>query len=189
MASDAMTVNEVLEGALVPFGVGTDGTLAKQMERMSQELSLLNTSLAGPVVQQATEGSKSEATRDSAVVPVLAGVAAGIGLTPFITGIASLFGGGGEKNELPPLVEFALPESARVNAGVSERVPGGPFLIDYAQSGMPRTRTTLPSQTNITVQVQAMDSRSFMDHSGDIARAVRQAMLESSVLNDVIREA
>jgi hypothetical protein len=34
-----------------------------------------------------------------------------------------------------------------------------------------------------------MDSRSFLDHSGDIAMAVRQAMLESSVLNDVVREA
>ena len=41
----------------------------------------------------------------------------------------------------------------------------------------------------ITVQVQAMDSQSFLDHSADIAMAVRQAMLESSVLNDVIREA
>jgi hypothetical protein len=34
-----------------------------------------------------------------------------------------------------------------------------------------------------------MDSRSFFDHSNDIALAVRQAMLESSVLNDVVREA
>ena len=38
------------------------------------------------------------------------------------------------------------------------------------------------------VQVQAMDSQSFLDHSDDIAQAVRQAMLQSSVLNDVIRE-
>jgi len=37
--------------------------------------------------------------------------------------------------------------------------------------------------------VQAMDSKSFLDHSADIAMAVRQAMLESSVLNDVVREA
>ena len=42
--------------------------------------------------------------------------------------------------------------------------------------------------TQITVQVQAMDSQSFLDHSDDIAQAVRQAMLQSSVLNDVIRE-
>ena len=45
------------------------------------------------------------------------------------------------------------------------------------------------NSTQITVQVQAMDSQSFLDHSNDIALAVRQAMLESSVLNDVIREA
>jgi hypothetical protein len=39
---------------------------------------------------------------------------------------------------------------------------------------------------NILVQVQAMDSQSFMDHSHDIALAVRQAMLNMNTLNDVI---
>jgi hypothetical protein len=34
-----------------------------------------------------------------------------------------------------------------------------------------------------------MDSRSFLDHSNEIALAVRHAMLESDVLNDVVREA
>jgi hypothetical protein len=41
---------------------------------------------------------------------------------------------------------------------------------------------------NITVQVQAMDSQSFLNRSQDIALAVRQAMLETTVLNDVIRQ-
>jgi hypothetical protein len=40
----------------------------------------------------------------------------------------------------------------------------------------------------ITIHVQAMDSRSFLDRSEDIAQAVRKAMLESNVLNDVVRE-
>lgn len=40
----------------------------------------------------------------------------------------------------------------------------------------------------ITVQVQAMDSRSFLDHSEEIAQAVRQAMLNSHGINDVITE-
>jgi len=39
---------------------------------------------------------------------------------------------------------------------------------------------------NILVQVQAMDSQSFMDHSQEIAQAVRQAMLNLNSLNDVI---
>ena len=40
----------------------------------------------------------------------------------------------------------------------------------------------------ITVQVQAMDSRSFLDHSHDIAQAVREAMLNMHALNDVIND-
>ncbi len=31
-----------------------------------------------------------------------------------------------------------------------------------------------------------MDSRSFLDHSDDIAQAVRQAMLNMNSLNDVV---
>jgi hypothetical protein len=38
------------------------------------------------------------------------------------------------------------------------------------------------------VQVQAMDSRSFMDHSHDIATAVREAVLNMHSLNDVISD-
>jgi hypothetical protein len=40
----------------------------------------------------------------------------------------------------------------------------------------------------ITVQVQALDSQSFMDHSDDIARAVREAILNSHSLNDAVSE-
>jgi hypothetical protein len=65
--------------------------------------------------------------------------------------------------------------------------------VDHPQAELPRAAPAAgqasapPAQ--ITVQVQAMDSQSFLDHSADIAMAVRQAMLESSVLNDVVREA
>jgi gamma-glutamyltranspeptidase len=67
--------------------------------------------------------------------------------------------------------------------------------VDYASGGQPKAATSSSPVTGsaggsgqITVQVQAMDSQSFLDHSDDIAQAVRQAMLQSSVLNDVIRE-
>jgi hypothetical protein len=33
-----------------------------------------------------------------------------------------------------------------------------------------------------------MDSQSFLDHSQEIARAVREAMLNTSSLNDVVSE-
>ena len=63
----------------------------------------------------------------------------------------------------------------------------GAFGVDTAAGGLPRAQPAA-SATQITVQVQAMDSQSFLDHSDDIAMAVRQAMLESTTLNDVIRE-
>jgi hypothetical protein len=40
----------------------------------------------------------------------------------------------------------------------------------------------------ITVNVQAMDARSFLDRSGDIAAAVREAMLNLNSINDVVNE-
>ena len=40
----------------------------------------------------------------------------------------------------------------------------------------------------VTVQVQAMDSRSFLDHSNEIARAVREAILNSHALGSVVSE-
>lgn len=40
--------------------------------------------------------------------------------------------------------------------------------------------------TQVTVNVNAMDSRSFMDHSDDIANAVREAMLNMHPINGVV---
>jgi hypothetical protein len=88
-------------------------------------------------------------------------------------------------------VKFALPAALNLSAGVSDAIPGHAFGVDSAQGGAPRPVTTermAPAPAQITVQVQAMDSQSFLDHSNDIALAVRRAMLESTVLNDVIRE-
>ena len=110
----------------------------------------------------------------------------GLGLSPLISGIASLFGGGGETSELAPVVKFALPPSVQAQAGILESSPTASFGVDYGQGGVVRPATQAPQ---ITVQVQAMDSQSFLDRSHDIALAVRRAMLESSVLSDVIREA
>jgi hypothetical protein len=36
--------------------------------------------------------------------------------------------------------------------------------------------------------VQAMDARSFLDRSNDIAAAVRDAMLNMNAINDVVNE-
>ena len=44
------------------------------------------------------------------------------------------------------------------------------------------------STPQISVNVQAMDAQSFMSYSGEIAKAVRDAMLNLSSINDVVAE-
>lgn len=45
-----------------------------------------------------------------------------------------------------------------------------------------------PNATQVTVNIQAMDSRSFLDRSQDIAQAVREAMLNMHSINDVVND-
>jgi hypothetical protein len=108
---------------------------------------------------------------------------AGLFFSPIISGLMKLFGGGRSEEPPAPLPKFDLPAPIRVQAA---NMPSGLIPLDYNQSGQPRPVASQPA--NVTVQVQAMDSRSFLDHSEDIANAVRRAMLESSALNDVVSE-
>lgn len=194
MAGEATTIEEVLAAVALP-GAGGGSGLVEQLDRLTSQMQRLQSaSLA------AVESTQSN-TRAIEAVPAIANALGGsslgsallgsltFGLSPLISGLARLFGGGGgDTTELPPLVRFTLPPPVDVNAGISQAVPGSPFLVDQGQGGLPRPVTT-PAPSQVTVQIQALDSQSFLDRSGDIAAAVRQAMLESGVLSDVIREA
>ncbi len=189
MADSTMTVEAVLAQATAPLVGLAASSLTGPMERLTGQLQLLRS-----VSQAAVESTRSntQAVQGSSARDVARGVGgtilSGLGLSPLLSGVLRLFGGsGGGSGEPSPLVKFELPSARNVSAGIGEAVPGAAFAVDYAQGSVPRAVTTTPQQ--ITVQVQAMDSRSFLDHSNDIAMAVRQAMLESSVLNDVVREA
>src|SRR5690242_17670014 len=66
--------------------------------------------------------------------------------------------------------------------------PNGPAASEPVQSGhygVPVAPANTAG-TQITVQVQTMDSKSFLDHKEAIAQAVREAMLNMHPLNDVI---
>ena len=175
---------------------GTLG-LSEQIAQLAEQLQQLQA--AG---QSAAESSRlssppppSKSSGESIGSTLLDVFGAGLGLSPLIAGLANLFGGSGDSSgssSTPaPLTKFALPPSIQANGGVSES-GGKAFAVDKSQGGLPRVAPTggqASAPTQITVQVQAMDSQSFLDHSTDIAMAVRQAMLQSSVLNDVVREA
>lgn len=133
------------------------------------------------------QGQSAIASAAAAVGKSVAGSIGGGGLlAPIISGLLKLFGGGGsEAASPPPMVKYALPESVQVNAGIS--ASAGLTPVDYSQNGQPRANAPAAAP-QVTVQINAMDSRSFLDRSDDIAQAVRRAMLESSALNDVVAE-
>ncbi len=112
------------------------------------------------------------------------GVATG-GVSPLLSGLVKLFTGGG-KSETPEL----LPSYARPDTLAFEGTATAGRGIVWRRAGEAEPIAAPPPRpaTQITVQIQAMDSRSFLDRRDDIARAVRQAVLNSHSLNDVIAD-
>jgi hypothetical protein len=120
-----------------------------------------------------------------------------LGVVPLVSGLLGLFGGG-DSSTPPPLLKYSLPPSIAFDAADTS---AGLTQADYDQSGAPRSYTAQPaggtsqatqattgSTPQITVNVQAMDARSFLDRSSDIAAAVRDAMLNLNSINDVVND-
>jgi hypothetical protein len=161
-----------------------------QLQTVGQAQTQATTDNTQAVTQNTTRSQGGSSTLSTIGETLSSTFGIGSALSPLISGIVSLFGGG-SSNQPAALTQYIPPNKVNVNSGVSSSDPGQAFGVDTGQGGQPRPVSSSVAQSNstqITVQVQAMDSQSFLDHSNDIALAVRQAMLESSVLNDVIRE-
>jgi hypothetical protein len=130
---------------------------------------------------KASSGTSVGSTVESAASSFLGG---GLGsLSPLIGGILSLFGGDGGQTLAVPL-PFMLPAPVQSEAGLTG-LPGQVTPVSYTGTGQPRGQS-VGAAAQVTIQVNAMDSQSFLDHSDDIASAVKQAILNSNSLNDVI---
>ena len=162
--------------------------VGEQLGLITQQLDLLR------IVQQAQADAVAENTKAlsqtsaaSKVGDVAKSAATsflgGFGLSPIVSGLFKLFGGGGGGSAAEPaaLVRYVTPASMQVSAGLT----GNGQLTEAGYGAGDRVRALAP---NVTVQVQAMDTQSFLDRSDDIARAVRQAMLESHAINGVVAE-
>jgi hypothetical protein len=129
-------------------------------------------------------------TGGSAVESVLKTLGMATGIGPLATGLMTLFGS--KSTEEPvPTAAFEPPAPIAVEAGLTSDRQFA--RTSYGADGVPRAatsggNTSAGAVPPIQINVQAMDSRSFLDHSDDIARAVREAMLHSHALNDVVSE-
>lgn len=178
--------------------------IAQLQNAYQQQAALVAANTEALAGNTASRGASIVSTVGKAVSGGLGG---GLGLlSPIISGIAHLFGGGGGSNTVAALPVYVPPAPVYVNAGLSSGyVPGAPPLsstlagsatVNPASTGTaqsvsapvtPSPVTPSPVHTTqITVHVNAMDSQSFMDRSSDIASAVREAMLNTHPINDVI---
>jgi len=119
----------------------------------------------------------------------LSGIGTGLTLSPLIKGLASLFKGGTSNGDSFPMSMYVPPAPIRVD-GANNRQGKTIEEVSYGWAGLPRRsggqhETSFPP---ITIQVNTIDSRSFLDHSEGIARAVREAMLNMHAINDVVAE-
>jgi hypothetical protein len=167
-------------------------TIASQLQELQtinqSQMESIEANTSAVTASTSTKGSGSGTSAAGSVGNTLLDVLGlGSGLSPLISGLVSLFGGGGS-NQSTAVTPYIQPLPVNLSAGFSGSTAGGASGVDYGEGGQPRQTTAAAAQQQITVQVQAMDSQSFLDRSNDIAAAVRKAMLETSTLNDVIRE-
>jgi hypothetical protein len=161
----------------------TAGTLAQLQSASQAQVS----SMAAATSAARSSSNSGGSSSSDGLTQVAGSILGGFTLSPIVRGLMSLFGGGGDDSTPAPLPKFALPPSISVAGGVTDGA-GGLAAVDYGQNGQPRAVTNSTSQGQVTVNIQAMDSQSFLDRSDDIARAVKRAMLESNSLNDVVSE-
>lgn len=183
---------------LVSAAGGTQGSAGQTEAELAQQLSLLKSASekqTDTVAENtsAVEGNTTAQSSSSAgaVVKTAGNIfssvfGSGLGLSPLVTGLAKLFGGGDSGSATPvPLPAYTAPEAVRLEG----RITRSTNATDWSGSqGMETGVTPAVAAPQITVQVNAIDSRSFLDHSADIARAVREAMLNSHSLNDVVND-
>jgi hypothetical protein len=166
------------------IGVGvssTNGDLSTSLSQAGQQIAQLQSAYQQQASlitanTQAIQGNTSAQSSHSALSAaggVASSLLGGFGLlSPLISGIASLFGG---SSTPAPLPIYTPPPPVAIGATLNSG-PAAPASGTASAASSPQ----------ITVNVNAMDSRSFMDHSDDIANAVREAMLNMHPINGVV---
>lgn len=170
--------------------------MTEQMSSLVSQISGLNSTEQAAVTalqgntQAVTQNTSSKGS-GSSVASQAGGMAeslfgGALSLSPILSGIMSLFSGGSSAPSTP-MTPFMLPAPVQFQVGLTGSSSGTVAPVSYGEGGQPRAQAT-PQATQVTVQVNAMDSQSFLDHSDDIANAVRAALLNSNALGDVISD-
>jgi hypothetical protein len=181
----------------IEAGVTSAGDLSGSLSQAGQQIAQLQAAYQRQEAliaanTQAIQGNTSAQAGHSTAGTVASAASGFLGgglglLSPLISGIASLFGGGGSSSAPPPI--YVPPAPVEIDATL--RSSGAVAPTNSAAPATPNPPAApnppvAPLAPNVTVNVSAMDSQSFLDRSADIASAVREAMLNLHPINDVV---
>ena len=146
-------------------------TLETRSLDQNTQATLDNTTARGQGASAGLEFAKQELLGQTGLGSML--------LSPLVSGLMHLFGGGGEDAPTSP-TKAIEPPPVRLELAT----PGASAdAFAEVRRGASETPERVPQ---VTINVNAIDSRSFLDHSDAIAHAVRTAMLNMNGLNDVV---
>ncbi|MFN7995899.1 MAG: hypothetical protein U0Q18_19970 [Bryobacteraceae bacterium] len=182
--SDGTDVSSVMPTPAAASEQGLSSALLQATEQITAQTQATsaNTAALGQNTETKSRGGSGTSDVLNTVTQFLGG---GLALTPIFSLFSSLFGGS-DTQASTTLPSYSLPPALHLSLTNS----GGDLV--YGENGLPRAAgapSTQPSSApQITVQVNAMDSKSFLDHSDEIAQAVRKAMLGMNSINDVVAD-
>jgi hypothetical protein len=143
-----------------------------------QQAQLIAANTQALQTNTSSQGSHSVGSTIGTVASGFLGGSLGL-LSPIVSGIMSLFGGG--SSTPAPLTTYTPPPPISIDGFLQPQSSNA--TQSASQTG---GASAAPAAPQVTVQVSAMDSQSFMDRASDIASAVREAMLNLHPINDVI---
>src|ERR1700733_12499379 len=175
-------------GGVLP---GSNSNVTEQLTSLTTEITSLTSIQQSQIsalqnnTQAVTQNTSTKSSGGSSVGSTVESVASSFlggglsSLSPLLGGLLSLFGGGGQTLAAP--LQYMLAASVQSQAGLTASTPGQVAPGSYGETGQPRAPSANTSP-QVTIQVNAIDSQSFLDHSDDIAMAVKPAILHSSSL-------
>ena len=195
----ASTTQDELNKAFAAVSGQQSSNLEGMANSLADMVAQIGKTQTSQIAAPANAGPSTASTIESIAGTVLK---SGFGMVPLVSELLGLFGGGGSPAPAP-LVKYAMPAAINFEAADSG---SGTSNADTDQFGMPRAYSAggagaspqasgaasgtsgSTASPQITVNVQAMDARSFLDRSTDIAAAVRDAMLNLNSINDVVND-
>ena len=183
-------LRDVLTGLISRLDSGNASTLGNLTNFSQVATSAITTvSQAASSAAQTTQNSTIGKDVLSALNPIggmsATNILTSLFLGPLWRGVFSLFRHGADE-PAPVLTKFPFPEDTRTDVSAGLRINGENSVASHDALGLSRRAPTSP--TSINVSINALDARSILDRSDDIAAALKQAMLSNHEINDNLSE-